>query len=152
MKHYILLLIIMCGCVSARNIHTTTYHDTTVTTQLTYVETETGYIEERSTHREVTAPRRERSSSRERNGHGKIVTRVISGVVGATALFMSIHYSSKANEYKDLQGVSNFYTNVDMNSEYQDYSNEIQKNETMMGVMLGVSGVSFAVCGVTFFF
>lgn len=89
---------------------------------------------------------------RKQSGRGKFITRVISGAVGATALFMSIHYSSKANEYKELQGASNFYNSVDMGNNTNDYSSEIQHNETAMGVSLGISAVSFAVCGVTFLF
>lgn len=85
-----------------------------------------------------------------KNNNGKLVTRIISGVVGATALYMSIHYSTKANEYKELQGVSQFNSSLGYNSE--DYTNEINKYETATGISLGISAVSFTVLGITFFF
>jgi len=87
---------------------------------------------------------------RKRRGTGKIITMLVSGSIGATALFMSAHYSGKANEYKELQGVSQF--NNSLGYDAKDYTNEINHYETASGVSLGISAVSFAVCGITIFF
>ena len=154
MKTLILILMISVS-LFAIDIprHTTTYHDTTVTTQVTYIETENGYISERSTHREVTAPRRERErrDSEDRRRGALIVTRVVSAVTGCVMIGLASNANSKANEYKELQGMSDWNNLVGFDNG-ADYRDEIERYERQSGIFIGTSALSFGIFGVSFTF
>ncbi len=144
----LILLLSLCMCVGARSngSHTTTYHDTTITTQLSYVETETGYVQEVSTHTQITAPEEEKVSKR-----GKMIIRGITLITGCVMVGIASHSLSKANEYKELQGMSDFNNNIGMTNT-ADYTSQIEMYERRAGIMFGVGAGSFGIFGVTFFF
>lgn len=148
-----MIILTLCVCLFATDVprHTTTYHDTTVTTQFSYVEVENGYVQETSTHTEVTTPRRER---RDRGEQRKRGIRIIRGVSLATSVAMiglSANAASKANEYKELQGVADFNNTMGFTNS-ADYTEQIEEYERKTFMFLGIGGASLAVFGVTFTF
>ncbi len=148
----LILLLSLCMCVGARSngSHTTTYHDTTITTQLSYVETETGYVQEVSTHTQITSPEEERDRE-ELSKRGKIIIRGLSLITGCVMVGIASHSLSKANEYKELQSIADFNNNIGMTNT-ADYTSQIEMYERRAGIMFGVGAGSFGIFGVTFSF
>ena len=150
----LLILLIITMSVSAKNVvptHKTTYHDTTVTTQLSYVETEDGYIQEVTTSKEITAPRREPRQKQPKRKGRFVMVRAVTLVTGVVMTGVAISASTKANEYQELQGMANFNNNMGVTNT-ADYTYKIEEHERRAGIALGVAAGSVAMFGVTFFF
>lgn len=103
-----------------------------------------GYIAHGLTGQDIKF-KQDKSHKGRKGRKGKMVTRIISGSIGITALSMYLHYSAEANEYETLNNVYSYYNT-------NDYSSDIAHNKKMANIMLGVSGGAIAIFGVTFLF